>query len=433
MIRPLRARLAATSPYRRHALVSSVTSVMLYGLGAVSGPIIARVLGPAGRGDIAAVMAPTTVLALVLAFGFPSAAAYFVDSVPESRLLLTAAAFGVLVGGPVCAVLWVLTPLYLSDHSGATVTWARVFLTAMPLAVAMLAALEVRRRQNPGLSWNCWRSAPLVIPTILIVVLALTDRLTVNSALAANFVGWLSPLVLFGSRLVPVRRAMGPSLATFRLMVPYAWRTASMVVAASLSYRLDQVFLVAFVPPADLGLYAVAVMVALLTNPLTSGLSGALFGHLRGETSEERAMARFRQSLRLTLVLSSAVAVTLVVFAPVILRTVFGSAFTPATTALRLLLPGAVAFDVQGVITTKLLSDGRPGVASRGALLGAVITIVGLVTLAPRYGINAAAAVTSVAWIGQVLFLIGTGALRSHSAGAPVLGDEDIALPPAAS
>jgi O-antigen/teichoic acid export membrane protein len=412
-------------------MVSSATSVALFALGALSGPILARALGPAGRGDIAAVLAPATVLALILSFGLPGAAAYFVDSVPEPRLLLTATAFGVVVGAPVCAVLWVLAPAFLSGHSAATVPWGRAFLVALPLSAGLLAALEVRRRQHPGLSWNCWRSAPLVVPTVLIVFLALTSRLTVGSALAAYLVGLLSPAILLASRLRGGDERPRPSLRTFRMVFPYAWRTATTVVAASLTYRLDQVILVTIVPPADLGLYAVAVTVALLTNPLASGLSGALFGHLRGERSPERAAARFRQSLRLTFALSAGVAGLLAVGAPLVLLTVFGAEFEPAATALRLLLPGAVAFDVQGVITTKLLSEGRPGEASRGALVGAVITVAGMATIAPRLGINGAAMVTSAAWVSQVLYLIARGALRTHPGqpAPPVVADVVPPLP----
>ena len=422
MIRTLRSRLTPSSAYRRHALVSSITSVGLYGLGLVSGPIVARVLGPVGRGDIAAVMAPATLLAWVLGFGLPSAAAYFVDTVPEDRLLVTTTAFGLMVGVPICAVLWFLAPGYLSGHSPVALTWARVFLATMPLSVGMAAALEVRRRMNPGLAWNCWRSAPLVIPTICMVALAAADRLTLQSALAVNFLGWMSPLLLLVSR-VGHRPLPRPARATLRLIFPYAWRTASMVTATSLTYRLDQVLLVALVPAADLGLYAVAVMVALVTNPLTSGLTVALFGHLRDETSETRALARFHRSLKLTFLLSSAVALALAVFAPLLLRLVFGSLFTPATTPLRLLLPGAVAFDVLGVITTKLFSEGRPGEASWAAFVGALMTIGGLVVLAPRYGIEGAAVVTSVAWVSQVVFLVARGALRTadHGSSGPAV------------
>lgn len=412
MIRHIWARVAPTSAYRRHALVTSLTSVGLYASGLATGPILARALGPTGRGDIAAVLAPATVLVLALSFGLPTAAAYFVDSIPEQRLLLTTTTFGVVVGVPVCAALWFVAPGYLEGHSPVTLTWARVVLLAVPLSVGMSAALEIRRRINPGISWNVWRSLPLLVPALATIGLALAGRLTLQSVLAANLMGSVVPLFLLVSRLRGRRPWPRPSLETLRLMLPYAWRTASLGTAMSLTNRLDQVVLVGLVTPGQLGLYAVAVMVASVTNPLTSGLSSALFGHLKGETSESRALARFKRSLKTTALVSGSVGLGLAVFAPLLLSIAFGSLFAPATTALRLLLPGAVAFDVLGVIITKLASEGRPGEASWAALLGAVLTVVGLVAFAPRYGIEGAAAVTSVAWISQVVFLVQRGAMR---------------------
>ncbi|MDQ6948690.1 MAG: hypothetical protein M3256_21145, partial [Actinomycetota bacterium] len=139
-----------------------------------------------------------------------------------------------------------------------------------------------------------------------------------------------------------------------------------------------------------------------------------------GETSERRAHLRFRKSLTTTLLVSGTVAVVLGAFAPLLLRIAFGSLFSPATTALRLLLPGAVAFDALGVIITKLYSEGRPGEASLAALVGVILTVVGLVAVAPRYGIEGAAAVTSVAWISQVAFLIQRGALHINPMPTPL-------------
>ena len=412
VIRDLRDRAAGASAYRRHAVITSLTSVGLYGLGVVTGPILARALGPSGRGDVAAVIAPATVLVLLLGFGFPTAAAYFVDSVPEDRLLVTATALGLIVGIPVCAALWFVAPSYLAGHSPVAVTWARIVLLAVPLSVGTSAALEIRRRMNPGLSWNVWRSLPLLVPAVAIVILAIAGRLTLRSVLAANFIGSVLPLGLLLSRLRGRHPRPKPSLATLRLMFPYAWRTAFLGTAMSLTSRLDQVVLVGLVTPGELGLYAVAVMVASITNPLTSGLSSALFGHLRGETSSSRALARFHKSLKATVLLSGSVALCIGAFAPLLLRIGFGSLFSPATTALRLLLPGAVAFDVLGVITTKLFSEGRPGEASRAALLGALATVTGLIAFAPRSGIEGAAAITSVAWTAQVAYLVARGALR---------------------
>jgi O-antigen/teichoic acid export membrane protein len=165
-------------------------------------------------------------------------------------------------------------------------------------------------------------------------------------------------------------------MANLRLMLPYAWRSTLTTGASSLTLRLDQVLLVVFAPSAQLGLYAVAVTVASVTNPL-NGISLALFGHLRRETVPGRAESRFRRSLLATLVLSATVALGLAVVAPVALRLVFGAAFEAAALPLRLLLPGAVAFDVLLLLNAKLYAEGRLGLTSRAAIVGALVTVGG--------------------------------------------------------
>lgn len=430
LIRRLRYQVRVMSAYRRHAALTSLTSIGLYSAGLVTGPIIARALGPSGRGDIAAVVAPATIVVLLVSFGLPTAAAYFVDTFKEEQLLLTATAFGIAVGAPLCAVLWFLAPGYLEGHSAETLTWARIILLNIPLSVGMSAALEVRRRTKPGLSWNVWRSMPLLVPAAATVLLAIAGRLTLTSVLAAYAVGSVIPLALLASRLRGRRPWPRPSMGTLRVMLPYAWRTASLGTAMSLTNRLDQVVLVGIVSPAELGLYAVAVMVASVTHPVTSGLSSALFGHLMEERSTTRAHARFRSSLITIILVSSTVALVIGVLAPILLRVAFGSLFAPASTTLRLLLPGAVAFDVLGVIITKLLSEGRPGQASSAAFLGTAVTVLGLAILAPRYGIEGAAAVTSIAWITQVAYLVQRGAIHSRPATRVVGGPRGSVSPP---
>jgi O-antigen/teichoic acid export membrane protein len=414
------------SAYRRHALISSVTSVGLYATTVVTAPVLARSLGPEGRGEVAAVMAPITVLAWLLAFGLPTAAAYFVDTEPEEQLLVSIMAFGVVVGGSVCAALWFVAPTYLAGHAPETLTWARVFLVAAPLGIGVQAALEVRRRVNPGANWNMWRASVLILPASGIVLLALAGRLSVSTALATYFAGGLIPSCLLASRLWQGRPLPRPSWATLRTMLPYAWRSASTGAATSVTNRIDQVLLVAVVTTADLGLYAVVVAVASVTNVLTSGLALALFGHLRDETSPERALSRYRKSLLTTVLLSSAAALFLATVAPFLLGLVFGADFRPAATALRLLLPGAVAYDVLVVMGTRLYSDGRPGEAALAALVGAVITVVGLFVLVPHFGIEGAAGATSLAYLGEVMFLVARGGLSGgkpgdvNDAGLPV-------------
>lgn len=394
-----------------------MTGVVLLALSLLTAPILARALGPEGRGDLAAVLMPTIVLSWLLSWGIPTAAAYFVDLVPERRLLATTTVFGLASGIPVCAGLWFLLPSFLEGHSDTTLLWARVALVAAPLSMGIQSALEIRRRQGADAGWNRWRSAPLAVPAVGIIVLALLDRLSLQTALAAYFVGSAIPLVLLIIRLVG-RSGGGASWVTLRQILPYASRSAVVIGANAMSVRFDQVVLTAMVPSGQLGLYAVAVTASGASGPLTSGLSLALFGHQRGEQFSRRASTRYRRTIMLTFVVSSAAALVVALLAPIVLPWAFGPDFTGAVRPLWILLPGQVAIDLLGVMTAGLYADGRPNEAMRAALVGGVITAIGLLLLVPRFGIIGAATTTSLAFIGQVTFLVARGALRSASSPA---------------
>ena len=403
-VRGLTSRLLVTSKFRREVMTSSVTSVGIYALGLVTGPIIAHALGPTGRGELAAVVVPSAVLVWILAFGMPLAASYHLGSRRESEVLWTATAFGIVVGGPLALVLWFVGPAYLAGHSPTTILWARIFIVSLPFSVGVQAALEILRRRSAGPAWNAWRTAPFVVTAVGLVGLAITGRLTLASAFAASFAGTMAPVPLLASRLWATRPPR-PSWGTFREMLPYAWRTATASSANSLTARLDQVVLAGSVAPAQLGLYAVAVTASSASNPLTAGISLALFGNLRDDAEAGRRSARFRRSLLATALVSCATAAVIAALAPLLLRVAFGNGFAAAATPLRILLVGQVALDLVYAISTGLYAEGRPGEASRAAVLGGVVTVVGLVLLVPRWGITGAAAVTTAANVGQLGYL----------------------------
>lgn len=406
------------SGYRREALVSSLGSLLVYACGFATGPVLARLLGPAGRGEIAAVLIPAAVLGAFLPLGLPTAAAYWVgEEEPEGRLLSTVTMAGVILGVPVCVILWFLLPAYYSDFSPTSLLWARVMLAFIPFSSGVLCALEIRRRRCADITWNIFRSAPIVIPALLVLLLAAFGRLTVTSALSTYFIANVAPVLYFISRVqsAPLRR---PSWTSLRLLMPYAWSSLGLTAVITVTARLDQLVMVTLVAPEQLGLYVVAVSVSSLINPLSAGLSLALFSHLRDEKAVSRNQDRFRRSLNLTVVLSVAAALIIGLPAPMLLRIVLGAPFQEAGTALRLLLPGAVAVSIFYLLTTKLYAEGRPGEATRAGIFGFVVTVLGVGVVVPNYGIEGAAAVTSVAYAGSVIILVARGALRSAPLGS---------------
>jgi O-antigen/teichoic acid export membrane protein len=396
--------------------MSSGTGVVLFGLSVLTGPVLARGLGPSARGDLAAVLMSSIVLSWVLSCGIPIASAYFVDLVPERQLLATITCFGVAVTGPICAGLWFVLPAFLHGHSQTALLWARLALVAAPFSVGFQSALEIRRRQSAGAGWNRWRSAPLVLPAVGVIVLALIGHLTLQTALAAYFIGGSAPMLLLVSRLACSDGSSArPSWAVFKQLLPFAAQSAVVTAANAVSVRVDQVALTAMVPSRQLGLYAVAVTASSVSGPLTSGLSLALFGHHRDDHAGGRTSRRFRRTAALTFLLSCLTAGAVALAAPFVIPLAFGSAFQGAVTPVWILLPGQVATDVLGVLTTGLYAEGRPKEAMRAALLGGSITIAGLALLVPRFGISGAAWTTTLSFTAQVVFLVARGALSNAS------------------
>ena len=286
--------MAASSArrFRRNVVTTGAVGVAVYGLGLATGPILARSLGPSGRGDLAAVLVPAQLLCYGLSFGLPSAAAYLVHRFDRGTLLATSTVFGLVVGIPLVLAVWPLLPGYYRHHGAAALFWAQVFLVSAPLSVGAGVALSpsLGRRRQPPLEPLAYRTNPLT--ALLTLGLFMTSRLTVWTALAAGFVGACSTAGAAGTEDVRVAAASGSSLKALRSQLSYGARVAIGSAADTVAGRFDQALMVAMVPSADLGPYAVAVTAAGMSGPLTSSLGLALFPELRRERSVEAQRRR---------------------------------------------------------------------------------------------------------------------------------------------
>jgi O-antigen/teichoic acid export membrane protein len=351
---------------------TSATGLAVYGLAAITGPLLARSLAPAGRGDLAAVLVPSEMLGYILCFGLPAAAIFYADRYSVRQMMTAAWVFAVVVGTTVVLAVWFLVPSYLHAHDPTTVPWLRIMLAISVLIVPGLTAIQLLRLRTNLVAFNFFRSLQLVLETLVIVVLALVGRLDLTGALWAALA---SHLVGYGAVLVYARGWPEWSLdrRVLRDMVHYGGRLTVGSVADLMMNRLDQLVMVGIVAPAQLGIYAIAATAAGVSAAAADGIGVVVFSRLREASEPDEAW---------TVLL-------------------FGSAFRDAVTPLLILLPGQVVANIGKVVSQKLLVDDRPGAVSHGLVAAAVVSIVGLYALVGRFGINGAAIATTAS---QVVF-----------------------------
>ena len=181
-------------------------------------------------------------------------------------------------------------------------------------------------------------------------------------------------------------------------------------VADFATLRMDQLLLGGLASSTAIGLYFVAVRLSEITAILAGSVADAVMPEVAAAKQSERADNILARSLRLTVYTHLIVLVPLWLAAPHILRIVYGESFRAAGGTLRILLVASVVLTAGGIAISGLNGFGHPGLATIARLSSAVVTVVALLTLLPRYGIAGAAAASlmgySVMMLVAFIFLV---------------------------
>jgi O-antigen/teichoic acid export membrane protein len=387
-----------TSFFVRAGLLTMATSAVTLVLNLVTGVLIARVLGPDGRGAVAAVIAAPPILSWIFEMGAGSAALYHQSRHPADagRLISTwlvmyvpLAVAGIVAGE-------VALPHLLAAQSGHTLFLARILM--LTLVVVFLGDLMTginTADQDFGF-YNLMRFAQPLEIAVAYGGLWLVGHLNVTTAVAVN-AGAIALTTASVTVRVLRRHGLGrPSFQIGRTTLWYGLRAHSMYTASLVNARLDLLIIPAFVGAAGVGLYSVATNVSWIIVLLSGSIASVVF-----PTAAARGLDGCQvivKSLYATLAVATLIAVAVGAFAPIGVRLLYGSTFSGSVAPLRILLVGAVMWAAAGTLCSGLYALNRPFTAAIAQLAAAVVTVVGLSLFLRHGGIQAAAIVSTVAY-----------------------------------
>lgn len=374
------------------ALWSSLAQLSLPISGLITGPVLARTLGPDGRGIYAAVLAPQAVFALLAHVGLPDATTYAVAKLrlPKGHVVRLVSRLTLAYSAVGAAVLFLIAPVLLHKTPDAIPLLRLAALTLPPQMI-----LIVLRQATSGSGEFKWRNIERMTAGLLrlvgTILFAIVGWLTVWSAvwitLVTGLIGLpLLAVALFGwhvrrsLRLDPVTTRERPHLT--RDLALYGLRGWGGVFAYFVNYRLDQAVLVALVSDRELGFYAIAVTLAELPQTAFMQLKNILFA----EASARNSLELVARATRLLLFITTVLAIGGILVAPIFIPVMFGHAFRPAVPMAQILFVGTLPFLLDQVLAAGLLSLGLPGRRSIGQIVAAVITVTSLPVLCPVLG-----------------------------------------------
>jgi O-antigen/teichoic acid export membrane protein len=383
------------------ALSTYATNILVAILSLGNVLVVARALGPSGRGNVALLTAIAYLTANIAMLGVQEANANLGAGRPEARRVLAgnSLVLALLIGSAAALVLHFVIRL-VPAAGGDDELPLRLAFAALPVLV-LHDYLEYLVRAGYGyrianLQWICAPVTNIVVNSLL----AATGRLTVGRAFATWVGGWTIATLLLALHVAFRGGGFGrPSPRLAREQLGFGVKTHAGRIFTLGNYRLDQWLLGAMSGARQLGLYSVAVAWAEILFFLPTALTLAQRPHLV-QSDEEGAGRDAARIFRFSLAVSALFTAVLVAAAPILCVTVFGESFRGSVEQLRLLAPGALGIVALKQLGNALTARGRP---LRAAAATAVAFGGGLVldlVLIPRLGGVGAAAAATLAYTG---------------------------------
>jgi O-antigen/teichoic acid export membrane protein len=359
-----------------------------------SGGLVARLLGPEGRGELAAIQIWPSFLASLSLLGLSQSVVYFTARRPDEagRYLTSATLLTLLSSFLFMAMGYVLMPFVLAAQSPQTVEAARWYLLIIPLFSLTGMPQNSLRGRSDFTVWNLMR---LVIPLGWVVLLLVASLRGQNDPAWLAF-GYLVLSALFiipavGIVLSRTRRPFLPEIRQWRPMLGYGLPLALVSIPLLLNMRLDQMLMTALLMPRLLGLYAVAVAWGGAVSPLLSAVGIVLFPRVASQPSVAGSMSTLAKGFSLTVALGIVVGGLVLILTPIAVPLIFGVEFKPAVPPAMVLVLGGVASSIKGTLGEGVRGLGESKVILLGEGLGLAVTAVGLILLLRPAGMIGAA------------------------------------------
>ncbi len=398
-------RVAAGTELRRNVLETYGTRVLVVAVTFATAVVIARELGPTGRGLYAVA---ATVGAIGVQFGSLGLNSSNIYYVAKDRGLLPALIGNTLAVVFVACVVAALSGLgfafwpKLSPVQGALLQLA---LASVPVGLAYLLTQGLLLGVDEVRAYNQIECGGKVLALVLICIAALLH----GGAVELFFGITLSSVMLsFLWALLRLRRVSTEppalSLAVFRQSIGMGIRAYMILFFGFLVLRIDLLMVKYMLGATEAGYYSISQVLAENTMmfPVVVGL--LLFPKLSAIKEKQEKLRLANKAVLVTAALMLPVVVIAAFAAAPIISIAFGRNFHPAVSPFAWLMPGTYFLGIETVMVQLLNSEGFPPIIVAAWIADTIVNIALNFWAIPRYGITGASVVSSVCYF--LMFLI---------------------------
>jgi O-antigen/teichoic acid export membrane protein len=379
-------------------------------LGAISGVILARWLGPHDRGVLALVLVlPATVMTLAK-FGITQANVYFInrEKAPVERVMANCMLLAVVLSFIAVTAVWLLRGTLQTSVLRDVPPWAVILaLARVPLLLVdnylygVLQAVGKFALYNTRLLISELVRVVLVVVTVMVLGLGLPAAVATYTVIAAVMVTWLINAMRREIRFTP--SAIDPVL--LKRQLAFGAKSYVQTTAAHLLLRIDVYMVAYFLGVSETAFYVLALHFTELVLEIPQAIGLVLYPKL-ASMPEERAHQLTAQACRRTLLVTAPVALLLATIGPYMITLWYGRPYAPAGAPLPWAAVGVIAMSIFVTLTRDFTSRGRQQINIVAGTMALAANVAMNVFLIPALGIVGAAIATAISYSGACVLLL---------------------------
>jgi O-antigen/teichoic acid export membrane protein len=404
------ARVPARFSNRRAYAQTMAATVAVRCFGAASGILAARLLGPAGRGELAVIVFMPMMLISWGEFEFSRSVVVESSKSGEASPVLVATAFwvAILLGTVEMVLLAIALRFFLPPDKLYLLGSARWFALYLPVTYVMVSLVGTDQGRGRFGRFSLFQIMPGMIYLLAIgCVIWPAHRDSPQTFALATLTGVISAAVLRAA--IDWRRILGvrPTWAMASRLLRRGFSFYLPALAGLALLRADMLLLVRLAPAAAIGAYAVAQAIAMGQIGIVNPFVQVGFAAVAGETEHGRALETLARHFRLAQVAVAGTAILAAAMASWAIRVLIGPEFLAATTATYFLIGASGFWGMGQTLEQGLRAASHPSLGIFSNLLGLATLLSAGVPAYLHFGITGLAAAVCIGQGVNLLALIG--------------------------
>lgn len=346
------------------------TGLAIQALSAISGVLIARVVGPEGRGVYAAALMFPLLVSSIVGFGFAPYIARRVALVTPEEVHVIKRQSVVLsiyqtVGGWLLITLLFLMGWPKNELArDLSLLFGLLWLPLNQMTIMLTCVDQGRQDWN---AYNVTRFCIFPINLVILLALWMADFLDVKSALLAQVMANVFAVALRFKDFDLLSTLGVFRSIDIRAAIQGGFPFATVTVTALLLSQADVLLATTLLTAHEAGLYVVALAIAQLLGPVSRSVGQVLFSHAAKSKFETRSFTDASQfTLRVLILALAFLIISLVIYCVLspLITTVYGGRFVAAVPIAACMLPGGFSIAMCALLEEHLKGLGRPALAT---------------------------------------------------------------------